>query len=247
MTTKKLELLIRKSLDEFYDRRIRKLSGLKLRDTLRKKNPYLFRAVGIQKASEIVERLLTDYMSSSDEGIFGDAFFEPISKLCSGGHVAPSAGVDVAIESEETYKAIAVKSGPNIFNSSQAKRMNDEFNELRSRMFKLHKQFDALLGHGYGRKSGDPTSKRIYRIRSGQAFWEELTGDSDFYLKLIRLMKDYPTKHRIQFEDEWSKAVNRFEFEFLKEFATTDGGIDWEKLTEFNSGAKAKPNKSKKR
>src|SRR5437660_1078367 len=134
MNAKKLETLIRDSLDAFYERRIRKLSGLKLKETLRKKNPYLFRAIGIQKASEIVERLLRDYMSSSDEGIFGDAFFEPISKLCSGGHVAPSGGIDVAIETGNVYKAIAVKSGPNIFNASQSKRMNDEFGELRSRM-----------------------------------------------------------------------------------------------------------------
>lgn len=175
-------------------------------------------------------------MSSSDEGIFGDAFFEPIAKLCSGGHVAPSPGVDVAIETDNVYKAVAVKSGPNIFNSSQSKRMDDEFKSLRSRLLKLHKQFDALLGHGYGRKHSDPTSNRIYRIRSGQAFWQELTGDVDFYLKLIRLMRDYPIKHRILFEKEWSKAVNRFEFDFLSEFADTDGGIDWEKLLKFNSG-----------
>lgn len=246
MNAKKLETLIQKSLAQFYDRRIRKLSGLKLKSTLRKKNPYLFRAVGIQKASEIVERLLRDYMSSSDEGIFGDAFFEPISKLSSGGHVAPSAGVDVAIETDKTYKAIAVKSGPNIFNSSQAKRMNDEFLELRSRMFKLHKQFDAILGHGYGRKNSDPSAKRIYRVRSGQVFWEELTGDPDFYLKLIRLMRDHPVKHRIEFEAEWAKAVNRFEREFLDEFATKDGGIDWEKLTEFNSARRIVRLKSRK-
>lgn len=236
MNSSKLEALVCKCLDDFYQRRIKKLSTLKLRDTLKKKNPYLFRAVGIQKASEIVERLLKDYISSSDEGIFGDAFFEPIAKLCSGGHVSPSEGIDVAIETDTVYKAIAVKSGPNIFNSSQAKRMNDEFSSLRSRLLKLHKQFDALLGHGYGRKSSDPTSKRIYRTRSGQAFWEELTGDPDFYLKLIRLMKNHPANHRSTYELEWSKAVNRFEREFLLEFATEDGGIDWEKLVRLNSG-----------
>jgi len=246
MDIKELESLIRKSLDKFYERRINKLSGLKLRHTLRKKNPYLFRAIGIQKASEIVERLLRDYMSSSDEGIFGDAFFEPIAKLVSGGHVSPSDGVDVAIETAKAYKAISVKSGPNIFNSSQSKRMNDEFLTLRSRMFKLHKQFDALLGHGYGRKWSEPSAKRIYRIRAGQVFWEELTGDSDFYLKLIRLMKDYPTKHRLQFEEQWSKAINRFELEFLKDFATSDGGIDWEKLTNFNSSVNSPKSKKSK-
>ena len=83
--------------------------------------------------------------------IFGDAFFEPIAKLCSGGTVSPSEGVDVAIETNTVYKAVAVKSGPNIFNSSQAKRQDQEFRSLRSRLLKLHKQFDALLGHAYGR------------------------------------------------------------------------------------------------
>jgi hypothetical protein len=240
-----LEVLIRKSLDNFYQRRINKLSGLKLRDALRKKNPYLFRAIGILKASEIVERLLRDYMSSSDEGIFGDAFFEPISKLCSGGTVSPSEGVDVAIETSDSYKAVAVKSGPNIFNSSQSKRMNDEFLSLRSRMWKLHKQFDALLGHGYGRKFTEPNAKKIYRVRSGQLFWEELTGDTSFYLKLSRLMKDHPNAHRLKFDEEWAKAVNRFERDFLEEFSTPEGGINWEKLTEFNSGASA-PLKARK-
>jgi hypothetical protein len=236
MDSNELEALIKSNLEEFYRRRIQKLSTLKLKDTLRKKNPYLFRAIGIQKASEIVTGLLQAYMSSSDEGIFGDAFFEPIARSVSGGHVSPSAGIDIAIETETTYKAIAVKSGPNIFNASQSKRMDDEFKALRSRMLKMRKQFDALLGGCYGRKYSDPGSNRIYRIRCGQAFWEELTGDPDFYLKLMRLMRDYPNDHRVQFEGEWNKAVNRFEREFLIEFATQDGGIDWEKLLHFNSG-----------
>lgn len=42
--------------------------------------------------------------------------------------------------------------------------------------------------------------KREYPL--GQVFWRELTGDADFYLKLIRLMRDYPVKHRILFEKE---------------------------------------------
>lgn len=63
----------------------------------------------------------------SNESVFGDDFFEMPAKLCRGGHVAPSAGVDIAIGTNKFYKAAAIKSGPNIFNASQAKRMNDEF------------------------------------------------------------------------------------------------------------------------
>jgi Type II restriction endonuclease EcoO109I len=203
---------------------------------LTKKNPYLFRSVGIEKASELVERLLQDYMSSSDESIFGDAVFEPIAKAVSQGRVGETVGIDVVIETEKEYKAISVKSGPNIFNSSQAKRMADEFAELKSRLYKLHKKFDSVLGHGYGKKVSAPTRKRPYRVTSGQAFWAEITGDNEFYVKLVQAMGDYPIKHRQEFKTEWAKAVNRFERDFLQDFAASDGGIDWPKLVRFNSG-----------
>lgn len=236
MNQSELEDVIRRSLDDFYQRRMKKLSELKLSEVLRKKNPYLLRAIGVQDAREIVTEILRAYMSSSDETIFGDAFFEQVAKAASGGVVSPGEGVDIAIETDAVYKAIAVKSGPNIFNSSQAKRQDQEFKSLRSRLLKLHKEFDPLLGHGYGRKSADPTKDRTYRIRSGQAFWEELTGDSDFYIKLISLIGSYATQHRDEFKHEWDKAINRFEYDFLNNFGKADGSINWEKLVRFNSG-----------
>ncbi len=236
MNQLELEDAIRQSLDEFYKRRIKKLSELKLSDVLRKKNPYLLRAIGVLKASELVEEVLRAYMSSSDESIFGDAFFEPIARLCSGGTVSPSEGVDVVVETDTAYKAFSIKSGPNIFNASQSKRQDDEFTSLRHRMHKIHKQFDPILGHCYGRRLSGRKSKRSYRVVSGQALWEELTGDPDFYIKLIDLMRDYPADHRRQFEEEWANAVNRFEKEFLNNFDNPNGSINWEKLLRYNSG-----------
>ena len=238
MNPSELEGLIRESLNDFYKRRMKKLSELELRDVLRKKNPYLFRAIGLEKVSEVVAQILTAYMSSSDESIFGDAFFEPLVRLCSGGRASDSDGVDVIVETDTVYKAIAVKSGPNIFNSSQSKRQNDEFNSLRHRMHKIQKQFDPILGHCYGCKPSDRPRKGslTYRSLAGQALWEELTGDPDFYLKLIYLMRDYPEQHRVAFEKEWSKVLNRFEADFFINFGTEDGSIDWEKLLRFNSG-----------
>jgi len=38
-------------------------------------------------------------------------------------------------------------------------------------------------------------------------------------------------------------AVNRFTREFMAEFCTPDGAIDWEKLVQFNSSAKKKKRK----
>jgi hypothetical protein len=205
---------------------------------MRNKNPYLFKALGIQKASEIVERIMSDFISSSDESIFGDAFFEPIARIASDGMTADGAGVDLIIESTDSIKAIAIKSGPNPYNSSQVKRQSQEFQEIRSRLYKIHKQFDPILAHSYGRKKSEPNKDRIYRDSSGQAFWQEITGDPDFYLKIIRLMKDQPAKHREEYKPAWDAAVNRFTAEFIKDFCFPDGGIDWEKLVKLVSEEK---------
>jgi len=238
MKSDELERLVRQSLDNFYRRRLLKLSELRLKDTLKKKNPYLFRAVGVQKASEIVERLLEAFMSSSEETIFGDAFFEPIVKAVSSGTIADGAGVDVVVETTDQYKVISVKSGPNWGNSSQVGKLQQDFTAAYGRFAnrKLKKQFRALLGHCYGRKRSEPGGKRIYATRSGQEFWEEMTGDPEFYVKLITLMRDYPVAHRTIYDKEWDKGINRFEREFLNDFSKPDGAIDWEKLVRFNSG-----------
>ena len=234
-----IEAVVCNALNDFYKRRLQKLTELKLNEALRKKNPYLFRAVGVQKASEIIDRLLQAFMSSSEETIFGDAFFEPVVKAVCCGVAAGGAGVDVVIEKDDSYTVISVKSGPHWGNSSQMSKLKDDFAYARH-VFdnkRLGKHFRAILGHGYGRKAGESNSKRPYDVRSGQAFWQELTGDPDFYLKLIRFMDKHPDAHRIQYEEEWNKASNRFEKEFLDRFSTPEGEIDWEKLVEFNSGS----------
>ena len=239
----KLQKLITKCLHEFHDRRLAKLDGLKLKQVLKRKNPYLFKAVGTQSAPEIVERLLSAYMSSSDETIFGDVVFEPIALAVSGGVVSPSEGVDLAIESKDRYLAVSVKSGPNPYNSSQKRKQHEQFMQLRSRVQKLRKSYDALLGYCYGQKNTPASKTKVYRESGGQAFWAELTGDNGFYIKLIRAMRDdIIAKHRQEYEDSWGRAINRYVREFTNDFCNADGAIDWEKLLAFNSGAK--PNKA---
>lgn len=250
MNNDELKSLIAERLAEFYKRRLQRLETLQLKNILKRKNPYLFKAMGPKSATEVVEGILSAYLSASDEGIFGDVFFEPIVKAVSGGVVSPSEGVDVAIETKTVYKAISVKSGPNPFNSSQKKRQDDEFRALKRRLQKLGKQFDPILGHAYGKQRPEPEkSNVIYRDLSGQAFWEELTGDSEFYLKLIRFMEDEVIdKHRHDYEDSWKVSVNRYLGEFIPAFCDSRGNIDWDKLVRFNSGKQSsKSNKNKER
>lgn len=232
-----VERHVQQCLDTFYARRIGKLSTLKLRDALQRKNPYLFRAIGTESAAELITQILSAYMSSSDEGIFGDAFFEPLARLVSGAAPAGGEGADIVIEDATTYTAIAVKSGTSVFNAQSRRRQNQEFMGLRSRMQKLQKHFDAIVGYCYGKKRTTVRANDvIFRELAGQEFWEKLTGDPDFYLKIIAAMQSKPAEHKLLFRAEWDKAVNRFVREFTTTYCTVEGAIDWNKLLVFNSG-----------
>lgn len=238
MDIDKLEQEIARCLGSFYNSRLQGLEKLSLKKVLSKKNPYLYRALGIEKASEIVEQNLAAFVTSSDETIFGNCFFEPLAKLASAGKVSDAEGVDFTFEFADRYLAVAVKSGPNWGNRDQHKRQSTNFDALRNRLYKIQKQFDPLVGQAYGRQSSEPTENSRFRRRSGQAFWEEITGNPDFYLKLIRLMKDVPAKNRQKYRAMWDQSVNRFTAEFIRDFCDPKGAIDWEKLVELTSSAK---------
>lgn len=247
MDSDMLEAEMAKCLKIFYTNRLTGLKGLSLKKVLKKKNPYLYRALGTEKASEIVEQIMAAHISSSDETIIGNVFFEPIAKMAAGGHVSPSEGVDFALETKDEYLAVAVKSGPNWGNADQHKRQSTNFDTLKKRLYKLHKRFDPLVGQCYGQQRSESTENSRFRRSSGQTFWEEITGDPDFYLKLVRLMKDVPIRNRPRFKTKWDQAVNRFTREFMADFCSVDGSIDWEKLVAFTCSSKRKKeNKQKK-
>ena len=56
----------------FYQTRFNKLNSLKLKDVLKRKNPYLFKAKNIELAGDLVKGIVDAYLSSQEEGIFGN-------------------------------------------------------------------------------------------------------------------------------------------------------------------------------
>lgn len=92
------------------------------------------------------------------------------------------------------------------------------------------------MGCGYGRVDSQPTRSRRYYKLAGQAFWQRVTGDPEFYMKLVILMRDDPDKHKPEFKDAWDRAENRFVRDFTEGFCAANGTILWDKLVKFNSG-----------
>ena len=230
-------------LSNFYNSRITKLRNLKLKNVL-VKNPYLFRACGVRKASEIIEGILSAFLSSSEETIFGNCFFEPLAQLSASktknARFSEATGIDISYEDSTTYTAIAIKSSVNAQNASAQTKQNDEFVSLMHRLSKNKKKFDAIIGHCYGRATGSTPKGKIFRRLAGQAFWAEITGDPDFYLRIIKAMGSLPEQHRLQYDEERAALSNRLDKQFVLNFVDRGGRIQWDKLVRYNSG-RARP------
>ena len=176
------------ALDNFYTNLIKKVDSLNVKTVMKRKNPYLFRAKAMNGAAQIIDAILAAFVSSSEETIFGNVFFEPIATAAAQGQKALAEGVDI-------------------------------------------------VGYGYGKKKvSNRGLPKFYMELAGKDFWTELTGDEEFYIKLIRFMDKLPEKYVEEFDTSYQKAANRLVREFTQEFCFEDGSINWEKLVEFNSG-----------
>ena len=221
------------ALDNFYTNLIKKVDSLNVKAVMKRKNPYLFRAKAMNGAAQIIDAILAAFVSSSEETIFGNVFFEPIAIAAVQGQKALAEGLDIMVERDNTIYAIAVKSGTSVFNADSRKKQEQNFMAASKLAQQAKKRFVPIVGYGYGKKK---TSSRGLPKLAGKDFWTELTGDEEFYIKLIRFMDKLPEKYVEEFDASYQRAANRLVREFTQEFCFEDGSIDWEKLVEFNSG-----------
>lgn len=230
---------IAQALDSFYESLISKIDTLNINKVMKRKNPYLYRAKAMQSAADIVDSVLTAFVSSSEETIFGNCFFEPVAIAASNGNKALAEGIDIMIQDNEnnTIAAIAVKSGPSVFNADSKKRQEQNFMAASKLAQQAKARYEAYIGYCYGKKKDSGRGKpKIYQELAGKNFWWKLTGEEDFYIKLIEYMGDLPEKYVARFQESYMKASNRLVREFSNNFCKEDGSIDWEKLVKFNSG-----------
>lgn len=225
-----------KALIDFYTSLAKTLDNIDVDKILKRKNPYLYRAKGISSAGQIVDGILAAYVSSSEETVFGNVFFEPIAIVVSGGQKAVTEGVDITVDKNNTIYSIAVKSGTSVFNADSRKRQEQNFQSAQKRAQQAHKAFLPVVGYGYGKKKVKVGNEKFYKELAGKDFWEWLTGDPEFYTKIIRMMGERPDEYAKDFEVAYAKAENRMVREFTIKYCKDDGTIDWDKLLRFNSG-----------
>ena len=231
---------IQKNIETFHKSRLKCLKDTKLKDLLKKKNPYLFKAKNIITAQDLVISFLEARLSSSEEKIFGD-FLEDlaifVAKKTLSAVKSSSPGLDIEYTSKGVRYLVSVKSGLNWGNSSQWKALESNFKATMKvlKQSKHAKNVECILGISYGKQKRSYRRGIILQI-CGQDFWYTISGEKEFYTKIIKPLGHQAKKLNTGFNTKKAQIINKFTKELLNEFCDNKGKILWEDLVKFNSG-----------
>lgn len=229
---------VEQNIGIFHQKRIQSLDGLKLSQVLKRKNPYLFKAKYVLTAEQIVKGLVDAHISSNEETIFGDwleglAIF--VNNKVYDGRKSGITGIDLEFDTNGTRNIVTIKSGPNWGNSSQIRKMVEDFKTAKKALRTSNSQLKIVAVNGccYGRDN-DP-DKGDYFKYCGQRFWEFISGDSNLFIEIIDPLGHKTKKKNEDFIKSYSQMINKFTKEFANKFCKNNGEIDWDKLVRFNS------------
>lgn len=227
-------------IPEFHAKRLERLQRLDFNDVLRRKNPYLFRAKNLVTAEQLVRSLLDAYLSAQEETLFGSileglALF--VGERVFGAYKSSAEGIDMELDKEGTHYLVTIKSGPHWGNSSQIKRMLENFRQARRILStsSVRKPVVAVNGCCYGRDVH--AQKNEYLKLCGQSFWYFISGEDRLYLDIIEPLGHKAREHNERFAQRYAEAINRYARDFANAFCTPTGQIDWEKIVRMNSSA----------
>ena len=231
-------------MEPFYVGRLEKLKSLALNEILRRKNPYLFKAKNLELAGDLVKSTVDAFISSQEETIFGnllEGFAIHVSNTLHGGFKSTLKSIDLEFTRQKAYHIVGIKSGVSWGNSDQVNKLRDNFKLAREvlRARGVKDEIIAVNGCIYGKdrrpfkKHNDP-EKQYYKY-AGQEFWYFVSGDDELYREIITPIDQEARLKDETFKKLYTAKINEMTQEFLANFLTLEGLIDWLKLIDFVS------------
>ena len=238
LNIKEVTTYVEENIGVFHQKRIERLNSLKLKTVLKKKNPYLFKAKHILTASEIVESIADAFISSNEETIFGDwleglAIF--INQKVYNGWKSGIANIDLEFDLDNIRYIVNIKSGPNWGNSSQIKKMKTDFKTAAKTLRTSNSGMVVVSVNGCCYGVDNKPDKGDYYKYCGQEFWKFISGNENLYTDIIEPLGHKSKERNDEFVQSYSRMLNKFTQEFIKEFCFKNGDINWVKIVQLNS------------
>ena len=229
---------VENNIGVFHEKRIQSLDNLRLSKILSRKNPYLYKVKNVLTADEIIRSIVDAHLSSSEEGIFGDwleglAIF--INEKVYNGWKSGIPGIDLEFDFEDRRHIVTIKSGPNWGNSSQIKRLKDDFRTAKKTLRTSNSQLNVVAINGCCYGKDKTPDKGDYFKYCGQKFWQFISGKENLFIEIIEPLGYKAKEKNDAFMNSHAKMLNKFTKEFTTDYCKDSGEIDWEKLVKYNS------------
>ena len=234
---KKITRFVAENIGDFHEKRIVNIEKIKLRDMLKRCNPYLCKAKNLVCAQDFLRSLFDVRLTHSEQTIFG-AFLEELAIFAGaevyGAQKSGIEGMDLEFIRGDAHYVVSIKSGPNWGNSSAIKKQTELFDKAAKtiRQSRRAKSPRPVLGCCFGKRK--ETDRGIYDHYCGQKFWEFLSGDDRLYIDIIEPLGHKAKERNQAFKDEYGRRLNLLTAEFIRDYCT-DGNINWEALIRLNS------------
>ena len=152
------------------------------------------------------------------------------------GQKTTTRGIDLDFTRNGNRYIVAIKSSPKWGNSGQIEHLGKKFAEALKTLRTSKSGANALCVNGccYGKVNID---KGNYLIRSGQKFWELISGDDELYVKIIEPLGHKAKESNEEYLLEYGKIETAMTEEFTKNYCKPDKSIDWDKIVTVNAKA----------
>ena len=196
-------------IGEFHAARIAKLQNMNLKEILKRKNPYMYRAKDLTSAGQLVESLAAATMSSAEESIFGNwmegvAMF--VAEKVYGGYKSSAEGIDLEFDKDGIHYFVSVKSGPAWSNSN-----------------------------GNDNKGYNDSDHEKY---CGEKFWTLISGESTLFVDIIEPLGYKAKEKNEEYYKAYNQMLNKFVREFVNEYCNDNNDIEWDKIVRLNAAVK---------
>jgi hypothetical protein len=69
----------------------------------------------------------------------------------------------------------------------------------------------------------------------GQEFWKFISGNVNLFIEIIEPLGHKSKERNDEFIKSYSRMLNKFTQEFIKDYCLENGDIDWSKIVQLNS------------
>ena len=223
--TTDINAYLERAFPVYYSKKVAILNRVNFCDLFPNPNFYYQSIQKILLVEDLVRNLLDAYLQSQEETLFGGVKSRVLE------------GIDLEFSKNEFYYIIEIKSGPNWGNSSQIKKMKDNFKNAEIILLKQNPNLNIMAVNGCCYGIENKPNKKDYQKICGQAFWELISDNDQLYIEIIEPL-GYKAKEKNEtFLEAYSTVINKFTLKFAQEFCE-NGKINWQKIVEFNSKRK---------